>query len=462
MAILGLLDAEKFTAQRFKNIRRSVFYFYPNGAAPLMGLLSLLEDEDSNDPEINWFEKTKDDQRTTTSVNTTGAFINPAISATADMASPTTIAVGATLRVIVVDASKFRVGHIVRISAVPVTGTTALIQGYVTAVYGGTGAGGFTGVGGVKLGLDIRMNEAATAVLNIASSLALEVLIVGNVASEGQIGAAPTSWNLPIQPSNYLQIMRTPFTMTGTACKTSATFDDSGPYKDKSKEATINHQQEIEKNFIFGRKYRTTDATTGLPIRFMAGILWFMEQWEVVVGGGALNTYNRLGATADTDDDKRIITNAGGTINDKTYDKYLERLFRITNNKTNEKLVLCGSGFLMVMNQMYRGKTQFQMKQGSKDETYGMTIVSHLTSFGTIHYRTHPLFSENPVLRFSGLFLDIHNLKYRYLQGRDTQLLKHRQPNNADYREDEFLTEAGLETQFPQANMFLQNVLDFT
>ena len=454
MPIFGLLDAEKFASQRFKNVRRSVFYFFPNGAAPLMGLLSLLEEETTNDPEFYWHEKVKDDQRTVTVANTTGSFITNTAT-NADGADPFTAAAGSTLRVIVSDAGKFRVGHIVRITS-PTGSTSLFMQGYVTAVYaGGSGGGGFTGVDGAKQGIDIKLQEAATAIQNGAEAVGVEVLVVGNVAAEGQVGAAETNWNLPKQIGNHTQIMRTPFRFTGTAGKTSATFDEEGPYVDKSMEASINHSCEMEKNFIFGRKQLAAD-TAGLPLRFTGGILYFLELWE------AGTTYGNSAATADTDDTKRIITNSAGTMNEKTYDKYLERLFRVTNNKTNEKLALCGSGFLMVMNQLYRSKGVFQTQMGDKSKTYGLDIVSHLCSFGSIHYRTHPLFSENPVLRFSCLFLDIHNLRYRYVKGRDTLLLKNRQPNNADYREDEFFTEAGLELRFPQSHMFMQNVLDYT
>lgn len=460
MAILGLLNAEQFAANRFKNIRRSVFYFYPNGAAPLIGLLSLLDDEVTNDPEVYWNEKVKDDQRTTTVVNTTGVFITNTGS-NADAANPFSPAAASTLRVIVRDASKFRVGHMVRIGSVPTTGNPVNIIGKVIAVYAGAGAGGLVGVGGTSQGIDIIINVAYTNVSNIGTSVGLEALIVGNVASEGQIGNAPSPWNLPITPGNYTQILRTSFQFTGTAGKTSATFDEEGPYKDKSKEAMVAHNCEMEKTFIFGEKVKTTDPTTQLPLRFMGGVLWFLTQWEVVPGSG-YNSYNRLGATQDTDDDKRIITNSGGVITDKVYDKYMERLFRVTNNKANEKLCLCGSGFLMVMNQLYRSKGVFQTHFGDEDKTYGMSVISHLTSFGVIHYRSHPLFSENPTLRFAALFIDVQNLKYRYLKGRDTTLLKNRQPNNADYREDEFLSECSLELRFPQANMFLQNVLDFS
>lgn len=458
MAILGLLNAEQFTAERFKNYRRSVFYYYPNGSAPLIGLLSLMGDEETNDPEYYWYEKIKDDQRTLTAANTTGSFITNTTTNADATSGGFSLAAAATVRVIVVDATKFRVGHIVRMVGVPTTGTAITITGQVLAVYGGAGTSGLTGSGGTKQGLDVRVNEAYANITNSASAVGLEVLIVGIVASEGQVGASLTPWNKPLREGNYTQIMRTAFQFTGTAAKTSATFDKEGPYKDKAKEATINHNQEMEKNFIFGRKYITTDPVTNQPQRFTAGVLWFLEQWELT----SSNPYGRLGATADTDDDKRLIANAGGSMSEKTYDNYLERIFRMTTSKTNEKLVLCGSGFLKVMNQLYRSKGVFQTHFGDKNQTYGMSIISHLTVFGELHYRTHPLFSENPTLRFAALFLEVGNLKYRFIKGRDTELLKNRQPNNADYREDEYLSECGLELRAPQSHMFMQNVLDFT
>jgi len=458
MALFGLLNAEQFANQRFKNFRRSIFYYYPNGSAPMIGLLSLMQDEETNDPEFYWFEKIKSDQRTVTAVNTTGSFITNTGTNADATSGGFSLSAGDTLRVIVADASMHRTGHIVRISAVPTTGSPIFIQGRVIAVYAGAGGGGLTGSGGTHQGIDIIVQEAYANITNSGSAVGLEVLIVGIVASEGQVGASLTPWNLPVQPANYCQIMRTAFQFTGTASKTSATFDSEGPYKDKSKEALINHNQEMEKNFIFGRKAKTTDPATGLPLRFMGGVLWFLEQWELTSN----NPYGRKGATADTDDDKRLIANSGGTMSEKTMDKYLERIFRVSTSPTNEKLCLCGSGFLMVMNQLYRSKGTFYYNPGDKDKTYGMSMTSHLTSFGVVHYRTHPLFSENPTLRFCALFEEVGNLKYRYMKGRDTELLKLRQPNNADYREDEFFTDASLELHAPQTFLFLQNVTDFT
>jgi hypothetical protein len=44
---------------------------------------------------------------------------------------------------------------------------------------------------------------------------------------------------------------------------------------------------------------------------------------------------------------------------------------------------------------------------------------------------------------------------------RDTVKLKNRQPNDADYRKDEYLTEAGFEIRFPESHMYFDGVTDY-
>ncbi len=180
----------------------------------------------------------------------------------------------------------------------------------------------------------------------------------------------------------------------------------------------------------------------------------FLPSWEA----GSL--YENTAATADTDDNKRIIANSGGTINEATYDTFLERIFRTTSNVSNEKLVLCGSGFLKTINQMYRNLGVLVLTVPTQD-TFGMELTAHKTVFGTIYYRSHPLFSQNSNLRNNALFCDVHNLRYRNMSKRDTQLLKNRQPRDADYRKDEWFTEAGLEMRMPETFMYLQNVTSY-
>lgn len=443
--MLGLLTTEQFVAERFTNIRRQVFYFYPNGAAPLTGLLSLMKDEETNDPEFSWYEKRLAKQTTTTvAQNAHGPFQT---SVGVDAGDPFTWTVDTVYMVAVADNSMFRVGHQVKIGQ-PTTGNTATVVNDLIGVVTVNPANqpGFITVralSSTQAGVDNGASE----------NTGKEVWVIGSTFSQGSYDVSQEIYNLPQNYGNYCQIFRTPFSITGTALKTSAKYDETGPYKDKAKEHSVMHMIEMEKAFIFGVA-RKVVGNDGLPQYTTNGILTYLRAWENAV-------YGPTTAAADTDDDKRIISNSAGTLSEKAYDGYLERVFRVTNNKSNEKLVLCGSGALSVINAMYKNKTTLTSKQGD-DTTYGMTVVQHDTPFGTIYYKSHPLFSQNPTMRYNMLFCDVPNMKYRYVTGRDTEILKNRQPNDADFRKDEWLSECGLEVHFPESFMYLQNVKDYT
>ena len=295
-----------------------------------------------------------------------------------------------------------------------------------------------------------------TITYNSAANVGIDVNVVGSAFAEGAIGSSYNITTTPVNPSNYTQISRTAYKITGTALKTSAKFDERGIFPDEAKEAGLNHAVEMEKNFLWGEKslQSTTIGGETSVTRTTGGIMYFLRLWEA----GA--TYGNTAATADTDDTKRIIVNSSGRIARKTLFTYLERVFRVTNNKTAEKLVFLGSGALNVLNQLF-ASTMVQMTQPPASEAYGMNIVKAVVPFGTLYFKTHPLFTENPIWRNSALILDVPNLMYRYIEGRDTALLRDRQPPNADYIEHEYLSEYGLELRFPESHMYIQNILDW-
>lgn len=444
MAILGLMSTESFAAERFTNIRRRVFYQYPNGKAPLTGLLSLTKEEPTNDPEFSAYEKRLIQQRTLTVSQ--GTSKGPILtSAGADAGDPATLTRDTSYRIKVAATANFRVGHVIQVP-LTVSGSSATgyrAKGVVTAIV-------------TDDYLLVRITSATQANIDNGATnenVGKEVLVIGSAFKQGSMDISSETYNLPVNVGNYTQIFRTPFSLTGTALKTEAKFDETGPYKDKAKEHSVLHMIELEKAFLFGVKHKFIE-TDGLPVYTTNGLIEWLRLWE------AGTTYGNTAATVNADDNKRIIT-INGSINERDYDKYLERLFRVTNNVANEKLCLCGSGFLQTINQMYRGSTTITSLQG-KEAPYGMTVVQHNTLFGTIYYRTHPLFSQNDDLRFNSLFVDVQNLKYRHIPGRDTELLKNRQANDADYRKDEWLTECGLEVRFPESHMYMEGVTSTT
>jgi hypothetical protein len=267
---------------------------------------------------------------------------------------------------------------------------------------------------------------------------------------------------LPVKHTNHTQIFRNAFSFTRTALKHPTDFDSSGVYKEKAKDNAIDHMVEMEKAFLWGVKGVQTVVVDGesLPERTTGGIRHFLEQWE------AANSTYRGGAgaaavTLNTDDNKRIINFSTGSVSWKEFNDFLERAFRTTNNRAFEKLILCGNGMLAAINTALENRAVTN-KNFRSETVYGMNVTTWVTPFGTVHFKTHPLFNRSAAWRFDGLLLDVQNLRYRALNDSDTTLLKNRQANGQDRRKDEWLTEAGLEVRFPESHMWFENLQNIT
>jgi hypothetical protein len=344
----------------------------------------------------------------------------------------------------------FRIGKVVRIKATNTSDATVEVYGVVTAL---------TDTSGTPNKIKIRTLAAVTNIKNGTTneSVDLEVLAVGSAFAQGRESVTGERFNKPVEFANYTQIFRTPFSLTGTAMKSPLRYDVKGPHQDKAKEHSVEHMVDIEQAILFGYKSKyvasgDADPTTGagLPLTTTGGIIYHLQRWEA-------GDYGTVTATLDTDADKRIITNAAGTIDEDTFDGWMERLFKRTNNTTNEKLCICGSGALRVLNQLWRSKSVLNTQLPSK-ATYGMSVTSLLTPWGTVHFKSHPLFCENPDLQYSGLFLDVRNMKLRPMKDRDTKVLANRQANDADYRKDEWFTEIGFEMWFPESHLYVKDM----
>jgi hypothetical protein len=192
MAILGIIGSEALATQRYKNVRRRVFYDYPNGAAPLTGLTSLMEEESTNDPEFNWWEKRLKEQKslTTTQGASKGPFLT---SAGADAGDPVSFVAGTLYRVNIADTTQFRIGHVIRI---PVTVSNVQQQraliGVVDTIVSATI-------------LQFRCMEAYAGVDNGVTNenVGQECLVVGSAHGQGAVGSSNNVYNVPVNPSNY-------------------------------------------------------------------------------------------------------------------------------------------------------------------------------------------------------------------------------------------------------------------
>ena len=70
---LGLVSSEQIDDYWSQNTRRKIFYAYPNGTAPLTGLLTMMDSEDTPQPSFGWNEERWQETSTTAAVNPTSA-----------------------------------------------------------------------------------------------------------------------------------------------------------------------------------------------------------------------------------------------------------------------------------------------------------------------------------------------------------------------------------------------------
>lgn len=445
--MFGLMSSEQLSDSFSLNSRRRVFYQYPNGGAPLLGLLSLMETEETDKSEFGWWEDRMDDQKTITAT-ISGA--DGAFSATGGdvplTAGGSVVAENDVIRIKTAanGTNKFRARNVVMIKNVLNGSTLTDLKGIVTEI-----------VSTAKM--EIRVLTAIADLKNaLANSVGLSVIVIGSANPEG--ARSGTGIFLPPKNiTNFTQIFRTAFSFTRTALKAGLLWDKTGIYKSKAKQNCVRHMVELEKAFLFGHKqeYLTTDQGDEVPERTMGGIYYFLEQWE---------TGTPYGVEAPTSDDhpnKRIFKFAGGTTTKKTFLQRLSQIFRVTNNVDYAKLCLCGNGFLGVVQEMFERQLTFQTGQSAKG-TYGMNVTVHETQNGTVYYKTHPLLNLLSDFNYSAFFIDVPMLKYRPLSDSDTVLLKNRQDNDADRRKDEWLTEASLELQQPESCGFMDDLRGIT
>ena len=455
MAILGLMNAESFASNRFQSHRRQVFYFYPNGAAPLMGLLSLMKDQPIDDPRHNWYEKRMSENwGVADNISSTVVFYSTGVTVAAGKVTAATVAAANftptagtqyAIKVAVTPENTFRIGHIFRFVATNTSGNPEEIIGRINAINVTADTPTTT------LGF-IAVRTCAVAVdYDVSTHDGTQITVIGSAFAEGTRDESSGIYNEPVSPYNLTQIFKAPVTITGTALKTSSKFDEAGVFPDQSKEAAVDFAREQEQNFIFGERAQIGSASTSIT-RYMGGILYFLRLWE------AGSTYGNTAATADTDDGKRIISNTAATVSMDQFDGWMERVFRISNNKSTEKLAFCGSGALLTLNRLFRNNSNVTTPMPLKD-TYGMDIRAYTSPSGTLYLKTHPLMSHNSTLRYNMMIVDLPNLAYTYLRGRDMELLTNRQDNDADYRKDEWFGEATLELNLPESFMYIQNLI---
>lgn len=441
----GIVSTNTVADYKSLNKRRKIFLQYPTGAAPLMGLLSMLPSEETDKVEFGWHERRFPTQRTTTVATGTAPF-RVAADGTAQT-DTFTLTANTVYGLLVVDSSQIKPTHVIEIRDV-LNNTTALtdVRGTVTEVVSATY-------------IKFRPYSTVTTVENgTTDNVSKNVVIIGTANQEG--GRSGTGIiTYPIAPTNYTQIFRSAFNISRTALKQGLTYDSSGPYKTLAWDNGLRHMIELEKAFLWGEKSTklVSDPSTGdlMPETTTGGVMDYLRRYEAadsVYRGGT----GAAVITSNADDEKRIV-DVGGTLSRANYNTYISRLFKKTNDRAYEKLCLCGGTFLETVNSMFERDIVRNTVLQEKGRNWEFIVHSHTTLRGTVHYKVHPLFDNDPDWVDGAMFLDLGNLMHRPLTDSDTKFLKGRAENDRDGRKDEWITEAGLEMRFPESCMVIKN-----
>jgi hypothetical protein len=400
--ISGLRNSTEFgTGERPKNFREAIMWLDPNGMAPLQAISAKMKSENVDDAEFNWWEEVMDVPKAIVVTTGTGT------SLTLNSTQSTYNAAGLNYIDAATVARMFKPGDILQLYQ-PTVGQ----PDYLT---------------GVEL-MRVETIASATSITvtrninNIAGALTLvagdQLRLVGSVYAEGS--TSPDSrTSQPQLNTNYTQIFKTPFQVTGTAMATN--YRTGSAFENDRKRAMFNHSTSLEQSMLWGFP-RVDFALSGEIARLTGGLRYFLQS--------------------------NVNVNVGSVTEDFFFDS-LQALFNYNaGGAGDQRIVMLGNGALNAFQKAIKDSTGFRMNYNGTVRAWNMKLLEFTTPQGSLYMKTHPLLNTDPVYTNSMFVLNGKGIIRRPLKGRDTKIQQNIQANDADLRKDQWITEIGWEIQF--------------
>ena len=229
--------------------------------------------------------------------------------------------------------------------------------------------------------------------------------IIGNVNEEGD-SSREAIINNPSINYNFTQIFRSSVNITATA-KNSATWDGSDLAYMRYK-VGLEHALDIERAFLFGERKEDTSGTH--PKRTTAGILSSISS---------------------------NLIDAEGELDESSFNDNLAQIFAYGSST---KYLFCSGKLISIIAGWARGLLTVR----PSDTATGISLTEYISAHGRLLLVPHRLLRGSLYENY-GIFIDLNELTYRYLRGRDTKLYTNVQSPGYDGQIDEYITEAGLE-----------------
>ena len=304
----------------------------------------------------------------------------------------------ATTTIKTADGTIFRVGDIVK---VPSTGECMLVSAISTN------------------DLTVTRAYGSTTAAVIADDA--ELLIIGSAMPENSNGREVKS-TVESNGYNYTQIFRTPIALSGTEAASKLHGGRDRAYQ--RRKASLEHKRDIARALYFGE--RKEDVSGSAPRRTMGGLLEFLNNSETTV------TFN----------------NSTKPLTYRNFDSEVAAAAFRYGSK--EKLLIAGPYLASAINSWSENRLVSDI---AEDATYGIRVKNLITTYGDLKVIYDPLLEGS--YNGYGFVLDPENIRYAYLDGRDTKLYTDIQDNDIDGVIDEYLTECSLELRLPKTHMMI-------
>jgi hypothetical protein len=393
------------TDERPKSFREGILRFNPNGTAPIFALSSKAKKRTVTDPEFAWWAEGNVLIRLT--IN--GAHLATDSLINVDSLDPTSTTLGANLGT----ATNLKPGDILLVEPAADTATfnQELIE--VDDVLSDTQFTARRGVGG-------------TTAASIGDNINLTV--IGSAYAEGT-GVPRSVTRNPIKFSNFIQIFKDTYELTGTADKTVTRTNNN--YSEDKKRKMFKHSSDIEWSMMFGRSAETT-GDNGKPKRFMGGMRSFIPAANTTIFAGAVTPASFLDAIAPIFD---FDTGAGDT-----------------------RMMFAGNQALIELSKIFVNEVIFNVNNVVK--VYGLDFQEFIIPNGRILIRSHPLLSRHGLYKKAGFVVDFDALNYVTMGGRpDGRARDDVQTEDEDVRRGFWQTDCSLEVDYGGLTMaYLGNI----
>ena len=255
-----------------------------------------------------------------------------------------------------------------------------------------------------------------------------EVYYIGNAQPMGWQARPPLTTQVT-QPFNYTQLFKESIEVTGTLDATSLYGGKDMTYQIR-KHGEL-HKKDIERTFWWGARDLIDSSEADVLITLANG-----GQTAAYMTRGVLRWMN----------DSYVHTNASDLTEDE-FTTYLETDFRYGNGV---KFMFCSPRALSVISGWGRDKLQVV----PRDTTFGINITRYTSPHGELNLINNKLFQDVADTDAAvdpstcSVILDIEQLKYRYL--RDTTLEMNIEEPDRDSKENQYMTECGLQMDRPK------------